>query len=67
MLTIKKKKKQQYLYLEPVENGLAKWEIIESDELENRVEENLLEENSRLFKIDKEILIKFEKITHLEL
>ncbi|MBU2512543.1 hypothetical protein KJ966_14500 [bacterium] len=66
MLNIKKKKDQQYLYLVPAENGLAKWEIIEQDELENRVEENLLEEESRLFKIDKEIFIKFEKITHLE-
>lgn len=66
MLNIKKKKKYQFLYLIPVEEGLAKWEVIEEDELEARVEENLLEEGSRLFRIDQEIAIRFEKITHLE-
>ena len=67
MLSIKKKRRHQYLYLVPVEDGLAKWEILEQEELEKMADENQLEENSRVFKLDQEVNIRFEKITHLEL
>jgi hypothetical protein len=67
MLSIKKKKEQLYLYLTPVEHEVARWEILDEQELKARAEENLLEEGARLFKIDKEVPIHFEKITHLDL
>lgn len=67
MLTIKKKRKHQYLYLVPMEDGLAKWEILEQEELEQRADDNQLEENARVFKLDQEVSLRFEKITHLEL
>jgi hypothetical protein len=67
MLKIKKKRSYSYLYLVPLEEGVAHWEIIDERELKLRVEENQLEEEARLFRIDKEIPIHFEKITHLEL
>lgn len=54
------------MYLMPVEDGLAKWELIDQEELEKRVEQNLLEEGAKLFSVDQEINIRFEKITHLE-
>ena len=66
MLSIKKNKSQQYIYLVPVEEGLVKWEIIDDDELETRAEENALVEGARLFKIEKEVPIRFERITHLD-
>lgn len=67
MLTIKRKKDQRYLYLVPVENGLARWEIIDEQELKTRAGENLLEEGARVFKIEKEVAIEVEKITHVDL
>ncbi len=67
MLSIKKKKDHLYLYLVPIESEVARWEIIDEQELKIRADENLLEENARLFKIDKEVPIHFEKITHLDL
>jgi len=67
MLSIKKSKNYQYLYLIPVEEDTAKWEIIDENELKIRAEENLLVEGSRLFKIEREVPIRFEKITHLDI
>ncbi len=67
MLSIKKKKAQTYLYLVPIEHEVARWEVLDEQELTTRAEENLLEEGARLFKIDKEVPIHFEKITHLDL
>lgn len=67
MLSIKKKRDYRYLYLVPLEEGVARWEIIDESELKVRANENQLEEEARLFRIDKEIPIHFEKITHLEL
>jgi hypothetical protein len=68
MLSIKKNKKHQYLYLVPDEEDAAKWEmeVIDEDEMKARAEENALVEGARLFKIDKEIPIRFERTTHLE-
>ncbi len=66
MLNFKKKQGKKYLYLIPVENNLAKWELIDQIELEQRVEENLLEEDAVLYLVDKEIKIRSEKTTYLE-
>ncbi len=66
MLNFKKKQENKYLYLVPVENNLAKWELIDQVELEHRVEENLLEESAVLYKVDQEIKIRSEKTTYLE-
>ncbi|MCP4749666.1 MAG: hypothetical protein GY866_02120 [Proteobacteria bacterium] len=45
---------------------MAKWEVFDQEELEKRVEKNLLKEGSKLFKVEQEIAIRFEKITHLD-
>ncbi len=66
MFSIKKKKENRYLYLVPVEDNLAQYEVISQEELENRVDQNQLEEGAKLYKVDKEIVIRFEKITYLE-
>jgi hypothetical protein len=66
MFSLKRRKNATYLYVKPVKDGLARWEVINQKELDNRVEENLLENGSRLFKVDHEITIRFEKTTHLE-
>ena len=44
----------------------ATWELIDEAELERRVEENELEDDCRLFAVDREIKIHFQKTTHLE-
>ncbi len=67
MLSIKKSKHHQFLYLVPMEVDLVKWEIMDEDELKTRVEENTLVEGARLFKIEKEVPIHFERITHLDI
>lgn len=54
------------MYLVPVENDLARWELIDQAELEHRVEENLLEENAVLYKVANEKKIRSEKTTYLE-
>ncbi|MBU3914372.1 hypothetical protein KKA14_02470 [bacterium] len=66
MFNFKKKRENQYLYLVPVENDLARWELIDQAELEHRVEENLLEENAVLYKVANEKKIRSEKTTYLE-
>lgn len=66
MLSIQRKKKQQYIYLMPTEDGIAKWELIDVEELERRIENGGLEEGCRLFKVDKEINVRFETVIHLE-
>ena len=66
MLNIKKKKDIRYLYLVPVEEDLANWEILSHEELEERVANNELEEDGRLFKVEKEVAIRFEKRTFLD-
>ncbi len=66
MINFSRKKSVQYLYLMPKADNLARWEVIDQEELDLRVEENRLSEGSRLFKIDHEVNIRFEKITHLE-
>ena len=50
-----------------MEVDLVKWEIMDEDELKTRVEENTLVEGARLFKIEKEVPIHFERITHLDI
>ncbi len=69
MLSIKKSRSHQYLYLVPVEDEEEKWEmeVIDENELKVRAEENSLVEGARLFKIEKEIPIRFERITHLDI
>ena len=62
----KNKKDIQFIYLTPAEDDLVRWEFLDQEELDRRVEENLLVEGARLFKIDKEITIRFEKLTYLE-
>lgn len=67
MFSIKKLQKDaQYIYLLPVEEGVAQWEIIDNEELEKRVSEGLMQEGCRLFKLDKEINVSFERVTHLD-
>ncbi len=62
----KKEKEKLFIYLVPVENELSKWELLDEKELEKRVAENLLDEGSRLFSVDQEVKIRFEKVTHLD-
>lgn len=67
MFAIKKLQKEaQYLYLLPVEEGVAQWEIFDQEELDKRVSEGLLQDGCRLFKLDKEVNVSFERVTHLE-
>jgi len=74
LFDIKKKKALQYLLLTPIASGplggivenQATWEVLEAEELERRVEENDLDEDCRLFVVDREISIRFEKTTHLD-
>lgn len=66
MFKFNKKKEKQFIYLTPAENDMVKWELLDEKELETRVAENSLEEGSRLFRVDQEIKIRFEKVTHLE-
>jgi len=57
---------KQYLLLMPEDDELAKWELINQDELDRRVKENELHENCRLFPVGDEVKIRFERTTHLE-
>ena len=54
------------MYLIPVEEGVAQWEIINQEELDRRVQANLLKKGCRLFKVEKEIQVSFEQLTHLD-
>lgn len=56
----------QYLYMIPVEEGVAQWELIPQEELDRRVEKNLLQKGCKLFKIEKEIQVTFEQLIHLD-
>ena len=56
----------QYIYLMPSGDSHAKWELIDQEELEKRVQENTLEEGCRLFKVDQELNVRFERTTHIE-
>ena len=66
MLSIQRKKKQQYIYLVGAEEGTAKWELFDQEELEKRLGNGSLVEGCRLFKIDKEIFVRFETVIHLD-
>ncbi|MDX2469905.1 MAG: hypothetical protein QNL04_04935 [SAR324 cluster bacterium] len=72
LFDIKKKKEEQYLLLTPGEPSLmggetqATWELLDEAELDRRVAENELDDSSRLFVVDREIKIHFQKTTHLE-
>ncbi len=73
LFDIKKKKEEQYLLLTPGEPSLmgggesqANWELLDEAELERRVAENELDDGSRLFVVDREVKIHFQKTTHLE-
>jgi len=66
MLTIQRKKRQQYLYLVPGEENMAKWELFDHEELERRIENGSLEEGCKLFRVDKEINVRFETVVHLD-
>lgn len=57
---------KQYLMLRPEEEGLAKWEILDREELDRRVAANELLENCRLFPVGEEVKVRFERTTHLE-
>ena len=53
----------QYIYLIPEEgSNKAQWEIFDQDELERRLQKNLLVENGRLFGVNQEYNIRFEII-----
>ena len=56
----------RYVYLVPESEGVAAWEEFDQEELDRRIEENLLAEGCRLFRIDREIKVSFERVTHLE-
>ena len=66
MFRFSRKENVQYLYLVPRENGLALWELLDGEELERRTRQNLLEEGCRLFRVDREFSVRYEKTTHLE-
>ncbi|MDH5559357.1 MAG: hypothetical protein OEY59_00715 [Deltaproteobacteria bacterium] len=66
MFNLSKKKEAKYLYLLPGPDDLAQWEVLNEEELEKRVKENRLEEGCKLFKIEQEVNIRFEKIIHLD-
>ncbi len=50
----------------PVEENMAKWEIIDQDELDKRIDDGLMEEGCKLYKIEKEINVSFETVVHLD-
>ncbi|MBT4286803.1 MAG: hypothetical protein HOD92_05645 [Deltaproteobacteria bacterium] len=66
MLNFAKNEPDQYLYLIPGEDNLARWEILDQEELERRVKQNMLEDGCRLFRVDQEYKVRFEKMTHIE-
>ncbi len=66
MFGFSKNDRIQYIYLIPGEDNMAIWELLDQEELERRVRNNLLEEGSRVFRVDQEFNIRFEKTTHLE-
>jgi len=66
MLNFAKNEPNQYLYLIPGEDNLAMWEILDQEELERRIKQNMLEDGCRLFRIDQEYKVRFERMTHIE-
>ena len=66
MLNFTKNEANQYIYLLPGEDNQAMWEILDQEELERRVRQNTLEDGCRLFRIDQEYKVRFERMTHLE-
>ena len=56
----------QYLYILPQNENLARWEILEQEELEEKLDNDKLVEGCRLFKIEREIKVSFERVTHLD-
>ena len=55
-----------YIYILPGHENQAEWEILDQEELERRVKQNALEEGCRLFRVDQELKVRFERKTHLE-
>lgn len=56
----------QYIYLIPGEDNMALWELLDQEELERRIKQNLLEEGCRLFRVNQEFNVRYEKTTYLE-
>ncbi len=66
MLNFTKNEPDRYIYLIPGEDNLAVGEILDQEELERRVRQNLLEDGCRLFRINQEYKVRFERMTHIE-
>lgn len=63
----KSNKDSQYILILPSDGGnFAEWELLENDELEERAQKNEIPEGARLFRVDQEVKIRFEKSTHIE-
>ncbi len=45
---------------------MALWELLDQEELERRIKQNLLEEGCRLFRVNQEFNVRYEKTTYLE-
>lgn len=66
LLGIGKKKEKQYMYIMPGVDNTGTWELLNEEELEKRINENRLEEGCRLFVIDQELKVSFERLTHID-
>ncbi len=74
LFDFKKKTSRQYLLLSPAptENSLLSgegqmdWALLSQEELDEKVESNELAEDSRLFIVEREVKIHFQKTTHLD-
>lgn len=65
LLGLGKKKEVKYMYIMPSEGNAGTWEILNQEELERKISDNLLEEGCRLFVIDEELKVSFERLTHI--
>ena len=65
LLGFGKKREIRYMYIMPGEENSGTWEILSQEELEKRISDNLLQEGCRLFIIDEELKVSFERLTHI--
>ena len=71
MFSIKKKKENHkenglYLYLQPIDDDTARYQVLNKDNLDDKVRNGEVEEGCRLFKLEREIKVEFETLIHLK-
>lgn len=65
LLGLGKKKETTYMYVLPGVGNSGTWEILTEEDLERKISENTLEEGCRLFVLEEELKVSFERLTHI--